>query len=255
MRLSASLLASALLAALLPGAGARPLSEIKASGVLKVATSADFEPFNFMQSKKPAGFEVELAEQVARRLGLRVQWVVRPFDGLLRDLSARPGEIDLVIASHAVTSTRQKVADFTNPHYCTGGVILTRAGGPLTNKALAGKNLGVEAGSTYFGYLRKLPFQKTVQVYSSSQAAFQAMATGQVDAIVTDRFAALGALKTFSRAGLKVGEPLWKEQIAMALAPGNNALRQAVNGALKQGMQDGSYGKLSQKYFEQDIRC
>ncbi|EYB69773.1 amino acid ABC transporter substrate-binding protein [Deinococcus phoenicis] len=243
------------LAAALPAAQARTLADARTSGTLKIATSADFEPFNFLKAGSPTGFEVELAEALARRLGLQPQWVVRPFDGLLRDLAERPQEIDLVIASHAITSTRQQSADFSTPHYCTGGVILTRAGGPLTSKALAGKNLGAEAGSTYFGFLRKLPFQKTVQVYPSSQAAIQSVATGQVDAIVTDRFAALGALKTYAKANLTLGDILWKEQVGMAFARGNSELRQAVNGALQQLVQDGTYAKLSRKYFGQDIGC
>ena len=95
------------LAATLPAAQARTLAEAKASGTLKIATSADFEPFNYLKSGSPAGFEVELGEALAQRLGLQPQWVVRPFDGLLRDLAERPQEIDLVIASHAITSTRQ----------------------------------------------------------------------------------------------------------------------------------------------------
>lgn len=246
--------AALLLTGLLP-AHARTLAEVRASGTLRVATSADFEPFNFVKAGSPAGFEVDLAEAVARRLGLRVQWVVRPFDGLLRDLAERPQEIDLVIASHAITSTRLQTADFSAPHYCTGGVILTRQGGPLTSKALAGKKLGAEAGSTYFGFLRKLPFEKSVEVYASSQAAIQAVATGKVQAIATDRFAALDALKVFSKANLVVGETLWKERIGMAFAKGNNELRQAVNVALKQVVQDGSHAALSRKYFGQDIGC
>ncbi|GMA14544.1 amino acid ABC transporter substrate-binding protein [Deinococcus metallilatus] len=253
--LPARLTVAALCLAALPAAQARTLAEAKASGTLKIATSADFEPFNYLRGGSPAGFEVDLGEAVAHRLGLQVQWVVRPFDGLLRDLAERPQEIDLVIASHAITSTRQQSADFSAPHYCTGGVILTRAGGPLTSKTLAGKNLGAEAGSTYFGFLRKLPFQKTVQVYPSSQAAIQAVATGQVDAIATDRFAALDALKTFPKAKLVVGDTLWKEQIGMAFAKGNDDLRQAVNTALKQIVQDGTYAKLSRQYFGQDIGC
>lgn len=256
MRVRAAWLTLALgLAVLLPLAHARTLAEIRASGTLRLATSADFEPFNFMRGGVPTGFEVELAEAVARRLGLRPQWVVRPFDGLLRDLSDRPREIDLVVASHAITSTRLQSVAFSTPHYCTGGVILTRTGGPLTSRALAGKQLGAEAGSTYFGFLRKLPFQKSVQVFSSSQAAIQAVATGQVDAIATDRLAALSALKTFPGARLTLGDTLWKEQVGLALTKGNTDLRQAVNSSLKQLVQDGTYAKLSRKYFGQDIGC
>ncbi|ACO47918.1 ABC transporter substrate-binding protein [Deinococcus deserti] len=254
MRLKISLLAGL---ALMVGsaAQARTLSDIKASGVLKVATSADFEPFNYMKGGVAKGFEVDLAEQVARQMGLRIEWVVRPFDGLLKEVNDRPKEIDVVIASHAINSTRAKTVEFASPHYCTGGVILTRKGGPLTTKALAGKKLGAEAGSTYFSFLRKLPFDKSVQVYNSSLAVTTAVATGQVAAIVTDRFAAIEAQKTFPKAGLVLGETLWKEQIAMAFAKGNTELKTAVNAALHQVETNGGSAQLSRKYFGQNIGC
>ncbi|MFC4427241.1 ABC transporter substrate-binding protein [Deinococcus navajonensis] len=242
------------LLALTSGAQARTLSEIKASGTINVATSADFEPFNFMRSGVPVGFEVDVAEAVARQMGLRVNWVVRPFDGLLKDVNDRQ-DIDLVIASHAINSTRLKQVDFTSPHYCTGGVILTRKGGPTTTKALKGQKLGAEAGSTYFSFLRKLPFEKSVQVYNSSLAVATAVATGQVKAIVTDRFAAIEAQKNFPKAGLVLGDILWKEQIAMAVAKDNTALRDAVNVALKQVVANGTTAQLSTRYFGQNIGC
>ena len=255
MRCSASVLAAVLLVPFLSTAQGRTLADIRASGVLKVATSADFEPFNFADGGRPAGFEIDLTALIAQRLGLKVQWVVRPFDGLLRDLRERPSDIDMVAASHAITGTRQQQVDFSVPVYCTTSVILTRTGGPLTSKDLAGRNLGTEAGSTYFNFLRKSPIRKTLQVYPSRQAALQAVATGQVDAIVTDRFAALKALNTYWKAGLVIGDILWTEQVGLAFAKEDLALRQAVNGALKQTMQDGSYAKLSRQYFGVDVRC
>lgn len=250
---------TALLLAALPAltspAQARTLAEIRASGVLRLATSADFEPFNFMQAGAPAGFEVDLGEALARDMGLKVVWVVRPFDGLLRDVNERSDEIDAVMASHAITSTRAQIVDFTRPTYCTGGVILTRRGGPVTSKALAGKNLGAEAGSTYFGFLRKLSFEKTIQVYPNSTAVLQAVATGQVDAIATDRFAALDAVKTFSKANLVIGETLWKEQVAIVVRKGNAELRQALNLSLNKLDVSGTHTQLGRKYFGQDIGC
>ncbi|WP_170928772.1 transporter substrate-binding domain-containing protein [Deinococcus hopiensis] len=80
------------------------------------------------------------------------------------------------------------------------------------------------------------------------------MATGQVDAIVADRFAALRALNTNWKARLVLGEPLWTEQVGMAFAKEDPALHQAGNAALKQVLQDGRYAKLSQPYFGVDVR-
>ena len=173
-------------------AQARNWSDVRASGVLRLATSADFEPFNFLKNGQFAGFEVDLGELVGKQLGLKVVWVKDDFDSLLGDFDAK--DYDAVIASHAITSTRAKLVDFTQPHYCTGGVALAQAGGPLTSKAMAGRVLAAESGSTYMGYIQKLPFDKKLKVYGNSQEAIQAVATGQVSAVVTDKFAALQAL-------------------------------------------------------------
>jgi polar amino acid transport system substrate-binding protein len=248
-----ALLPSILLAGL--PAQARSLTEVKRTGTLLLATSADFEPFNGKVGGRFTGFEVELAEAIAARLDLKPVWTARPFDQLLNDVNTRQGTIDVVIASHAITSTRLKTVDFSQPHYCTGGVILTRKGGPQTSQALQGRQIGAEANSTYLGYVQKLPFKKQIEVFTTSDAAIQATATGQVEAVVTDRFAALNALNQYPKANLVMSDTLWREQIGMAFAKGNSALRQAVNKALAQIMQDGTYDRISRKYFGQNVRC
>ena len=229
------------------------LSQIRQAGVLRLATSADFAPFNSQVGGKLSGFEVELGELLGKALGLKVAWTVAPFEGILGGLNSE--QYDAVIASHAVTSTRLKLVDFVRPHYCTGGVLLSRQGGPLDHRALESRKVGAEAGSTYFSYLQKLPFQKSVQLFPASDAAIQALAFGKVEAVVTDRFAALAAVKTYPKANLVLGEQLWKEEIGTAVSKGNSSLQKVLNGALNTLFQNGQYAALSKKYFGQDIRC
>ncbi len=248
------ILTAALLALpLLSFASARSLADVRASGTLRLATSADFEPFNYLRGDQFAGFEVELAELVAKQMGLKVLWVKDDFDSLLSDFNSK--NYDVVIASHAITSTRAKLVDFTQPHYCTGGVALAKAGGPMTSKAMANQILGAESGSTYMGFIQKLPFDKQLKVFGTSDQAIQAVAAGQVSAVITDKFAALQAFKTYSKVNLKMGDLLWKESIGMAVQKGNRDLRLALNSALAKTFKDGSYHALSQQYFAQDVRC
>ena len=232
---------------------ALPLADIRQAGVLRLATSADFAPFNSREGGKLSGFEVELGELVAKTLGLKVEWTVAPFDSIFDGLNTE--QYDAVIASHAITSTRLKVVDFARPHYCTGGVVLSRAGGPADHKALASQKVGAESGSTYFSYLKKLPFQKSIQLYPTSDDAIQALAFGKVNAVVTDRFAALAAVKAYPGAKLGLGEQLWKEEIGMAVRKDNTSLKAALSSALNTLLSSGKYKALSVKYFGQDIRC
>ncbi len=247
------LLCTGLTLLLSPAAGALSLAQIKQTGELRLSTSADFAPFNTQVGGKLSGFEVELGELLAKTLGLKVVWAIVPFERILDGLNT--DQYDVVIASHAITSTRLKLVDFARPHYCTGGVVLGQKGGPLTHRAIEGQRVGAEAGSTYFSYLQKLPFQKSVQVFPASDAAIQALAFGKVKAVVTDRFAALAAIRTYSKANLVVGEQLWKEEIGAAVSKGNTSLQTALDGALNTLFQNGDYAALSKKYFGQDIRC
>ncbi|GGS19839.1 ABC transporter substrate-binding protein [Deinococcus knuensis] len=245
-----------LLGASLGTAQARTLAEAKASGTLNAATSGDFRPFNFLDaSGRPDGFEVELIGAVAAKMGLKVNWQVRPFDGLLEDVNSDRYGIDVVAASHAITSTRLKTVEFSNPHYCTGGVILARQGGPQTSRALSGRTMAAEEGSTYLGFLKKLPFGKSISVLPTGKDVVRAVALGRADAAVTDRFVALEALTLYPKANLIVSDMLWKETVGLAVARENGAMRQALNVALKAVIDDGTYARLSQKYFGQNIRC
>ncbi|WP_293909451.1 ABC transporter substrate-binding protein [Deinococcus sp.] len=241
-------------------AQARNLNQIKADGTLHLYTSADFAPFSSILGSitggmgKPVGFEVELGNLIAKRIGLRPVWQVKNFDTLIPDIIKNP-DVDVLIASHAITSTRAKLVDFTNPHYCTGGVALSTPAGPLDSKAFENQSVGAEAGSTYEGYLRKLPFPVRVKPYATSGKSYAGLVSGQVASLVTDRFAALDAVKRFPDSKLRVGPLLWREEIGMVVAKNNTELRTSINVALAKILQDGSYAKLSQKYFKQDIRC
>jgi polar amino acid transport system substrate-binding protein len=246
-------LAPLLLLPLLSTGQARTLTEIRASGVLRLATSADYEPFNFMQDGQFAGFEVELGNLLAKQMNVKAVWVKHPFDTLLNDFKS--GEYDVVIAAHAITSTRAKIVDFTNPHSCGGNVLLAKSGGPLTSKALEGRRIGAESGSINLGFLQKLPFQKQIEVYRTSDLAIRSVALGEVDAVLVDRLGAVKALETYSKAGLTIGETLWSTSSGIAVEKGNTGLRSALNVALAKVLKDGSYAATSQKFFKTDIRC
>src|SRR5919197_1405574 len=102
-------------------ADARTFEEIKKDGKIIAASEGAFPPFNFFRGPKLTGFEVELAEALARKMGVAIEWRALAFDALLAGL--RQDRWDMVIASFGVTEERSKAVTFTSPHYCSGGVI------------------------------------------------------------------------------------------------------------------------------------
>ena len=235
------------------GASARTVDAITKSGKLVAATEGAFAPFNFFDKGKLTGFEVELAQLMARKMGVAIEWKTVGFDALLARLAQ--DRWDVVIASHGITDERAKAVTFMAPHYCSGGTVVARAGGPKTGKDLAGKTIAVQTGTTYLENVNKLGTTKSVKNFPSDADARSALAAGRVDAWVTDRFTAMESAKKNPDLKLQVGELLFTERIAAAAAKGNSGLADAWNKALAASMADGSYAQLSMKYFGEDVRC
>lgn len=188
-----TILTLAALSLLAPLAQARSWDAIKASGTVKVATEGAFPPFNYFKGKQLTGFEVDLGTALAKQLGVGVEWVTQPFDNLLIGLGQ--DRYDFVIASHGITPARQKAVDFANPHYCTGGAIVSKVGGPKTAADLKGKTVAVQVGTTYLDNVQKVPGVGSVKTFPQDTAAQAALLAGRVDAWVGDKFTALDVVK------------------------------------------------------------
>ena len=248
---------SALIATALLGlnglADARSIEDIRKDGKVIIATEGQFAPFNYFQGAKLAGFEIDVAEAVAAKMGLKIEWKALSFDALLTGL--RQDRWDMVIASHGITEERAKAVTFTDPHYCSGGVIIAKDASIKTAADLAGKVVAVQTGTTYLENVKKVSAVKEIKNFPQDTDARAALSSGRVDAWVTDRFVASNSLAANPGGGLKMGDFLFIERIAPAVAKGNVGLAGEVNKALAAVLADGSYAAISKKWFNEDIRC
>ncbi|MCS6867355.1 MAG: ABC transporter substrate-binding protein [Thermus sp.] len=249
------LLFLSLLALPLGLAQVRTFEQIQRAGEIRIGTEGAFPPFNYFDAKNQlTGFEIDLGNALAKKLGLKATWITQAFDTLLIQLNQ--GRFDFVIASHGITEERAKAVDFTNPHYCTGGVIVAKRGGPKTAKDLQGKVVGVQLGTTYMEAAQKIPGVKGVRTYQKDPDALQDLLAGRLDAWITDRFVAKEAIKERKLEGtLQLGELVFQEKVAMAVAKGNKSVLEALNRALADLMKDGTYAQVSKKWFGEDVRC
>jgi polar amino acid transport system substrate-binding protein len=232
---------------------ARTFEEIKKDGKIIVATEGGFPPFNYYQGPKLTGFEVEVAEALAKKMGVKIEWRALAFDALLAGL--RQDRWDVVIASFAITDQRSKAVSFTDPHYCSGGVVVAKDPAIRTAQDLSGKVVAVQTGTTYLENVQKLSGVKEVKNFPKDTDARSALMSGRVDAWVTDKFVAKAALDSSASAGLKLGDFVFVEKIAPAVKKGNTSLVEAVNKALQEIQADGTYEAISKKYLKEDIRC
>jgi polar amino acid transport system substrate-binding protein len=231
---------------------ARTIEDIRKAGEIRLGNSADYEPFYFKQNGKLTGFEVELGNALAARLGVKPNWRQVDFDSLL--VTVDQGRLDAAIASHTITAVRARIVDFANPHYCTGTVIVSRAGGPNDPTQLAGKSVSATQSSTFATFARSISGAKVV-TFKQEQDALDALRQGKVDAYITDRLAAVAYAKKYPTPKLQISALLTTERIAIAVKKGNTNLLNAINESLAALYTDGTYAKLSQKYFGADIRC
>ncbi|GAA4022692.1 ABC transporter substrate-binding protein [Deinococcus rubellus] len=247
-----TILALTTLTLLAAAAQARTWDQIKASGTIKIATEGAFKPFNYFEGKKLTGFEVDLGTAIAKQLGVKVEWITQPFDNLLIGLGQ--DRYDFVIASHGITPERAKAVDFSDPHYCTGGAIISKPGGPKTAADLVGKTVAVQVGTTYLDNVSKIKGVKEVKTFPKDTDAEAALMAGRADAWVSDKFLGLDAVKSMP-GKLVQGDLLFQEKIAMAVKKGNESLVKELNASLAKLENNGTYAKLSNQYFGQDIRC
>ncbi|ACO47924.1 ABC transporter substrate-binding protein [Deinococcus deserti] len=250
-RMSALLVLVPALCAAAP-AHAATLAQVKASGVLRLATEGNYPPFNHYKNKALTGFEVELGNAIAKQLGVKPQWTTVVFESLLLGLDRN--RYDLVIASHGITPERLKAVTFSTPHYCSGGVLVARPGGPRTLEDLKGKVVTMGVNTSYLGYVQKLPGIGGVKTFPTTNDQLNAVLNNRADAMVLDRFNAIDASKVLP-GKLQIGDVVFPERIGMAMRRNNAELEQAVNRALATLMANGTYTKLSQAYFGQDVRC
>jgi polar amino acid transport system substrate-binding protein len=218
------------------------------TNVLKVGTDATFPPMEFTENGKHTGFDIELVEAVAKKLGKQVEWVDIDFKGLVPGLISR--RFDMAVSGIYITDERKKVVDFTDPYYAGGLVAMVKDGSSIKKLSdLDGKKVTVQVGTKSVGYLQEhFPKVQRVEV-EKNQEMFNLVDIGRADAAVTGKPAAFQYVRT--RGGLHVlDEQLTTEEYGMAVRKDSPELRKAVNGALAQLKADGTYAAIVKKWFK-----
>lgn len=234
-------------------ANAKTLDEIQKSGKIIIGTDGTFPPFQYFADGKLTGFEIDIGNEIAKRLGVKPEWKPMAFDSLLAGLTQ--DRWDIVIASFTITEERAKAVQFTSPLYCTGGVIVSNKPDIKTADDLNGKVVSAQTGSTYFLKATSLPGIKQVRNFASDSDARNSMVAGRSDAWITDRFVAKLSIEKQPDRGMAIGDQLFTEKVASAVKNKNDSLASAYDKALEEMKADGTYEKISQKWFKEDIRC
>lgn len=229
-----------------------------AGRTLRILTDDDYPPFGFTAPDGTlAGFNVDLARALCETLALSCTIQARRFDTLVEALAQ--GEGDAAVASLALGPALTKRVDFTLPYYRTPARFLARAGSNLsdaTPATLAGRAIGVEAGTAHEDYLRTFFPEATIKSYVTPAAARAALLTGEIEALFGD-----GVTLAIWLAGGEpqgccrfIGGPFTESRwfgdgVAIAVRKGDSGLRRGFDWALHRLAQNGVYSELYLKYF------
>ncbi|RLQ98319.1 amino acid ABC transporter substrate-binding protein [Falsibacillus albus] len=213
------------------------------------ATSGEYKPFSVTNDDGTmSGFDVDVAEAVAKELGLEPVQKKFKFAGIVEGVKS--GRFDAAVASHTITPDRQKKVDFTTPYYYSGPQIFTRPDSDIkTVDDLKGKEVAVSKGSTYADIAKK--YTKNIKQYDSDVVALEALSKGKHDAVITDYLTGKEAIG--SGLDLKGQQLIERSEQAIAVAKDNDKLKEKINKALEKLRKDGTLKKISEKYFKDDI--
>ena len=220
----------------------------KEKNVVKFAGSGGYPPFNFITDNNEVdGFDVDVAKEIASRLGMKLEYVTTAWDGIIEGL--RAGRYNGILGSMAITDERLKVVDFSTPYYYSGAQVITdKTKITSLDQITADTVIGVVTGTTFEKDVKKLGAQ--VRLYEDDNQTLMELINGRIDAVITDRVVGVNALAKISGSEnlMLTGELLRKEQCAIAFQK-NDPLKDKVNKILEDMRSDGTLTKLSEKWF------
>jgi ABC-type amino acid transport substrate-binding protein len=271
-RITALLLALAMVVALVAIAGCggtktattttteKPVSNGKLvkEGVLTVGSDTAFPPFESMNGSVAEGFDVDLANALAKEMGLTVNFTSQTFDTLIPQLKAG-GTFDVIMSGMTITADREKEITFSTPYIDSNQSIAVVTGkfpkvdgndAAAINTEFTGKIIGVQSGTTGQAWATEnIKGAKQIVPFSDTLSAFSALNAGKVDAVVNDLPVSAYLVNTSYKGNELISEIPTGEQYGIGIASDNTDLIAAINAAFDKVKASGEYNKIYQKWF------
>jgi polar amino acid transport system substrate-binding protein len=219
-------------------------------GVLTVGTDAPYPPFLIGTPEDPnfTGYEIELFNAIAEKIGYPdPEYSNTNFAAVFRDTAN--GLFDIAVVSSTILPERERVVDFTDPHYEAQQALLVPEDSDIASvDDLDGAIVGAQDGTTGEAYANDETGASEVRGFPQGPDAITALITGQVDATIIDQPVAVDAVE--KQGGMEIAEEIQTNELyGFPVAPDNDGLREAVNTALQELKDDGTVDELYEQYF------
>lgn len=231
------------------------LERIKAKGEITIAMEGTWAPWTYHDSNDNlVGYDVEIGQAIAEKLGVKANFIEGEWDGLLAGLEA--GRYDLMINGVDITPERQQKYDFSVPYaYNNTAVIVQENNNSITKmEDLKGKKTANTISSTYAEIAEKNG--ATVIPVDDLAQTIELLLAGRIDATLNAEVSYYDYKKVHPEAAIKIAcLDTERTSVAIPMRKGDDAatLREAVNQAVQELLEDGTISALSIKYFGGDI--
>lgn len=230
------------------------LATIKKNGYITIANTQDDPPWSQLDANnQPAGFDVDVAREVAKRIGVpKVVFIADTFTNFVDGL--RTHKYDIVVNSMAATAERRKIVDFSVPYAPQEFRLWVNERNSDIHEAsdLPHKNIGVIAGTSNEVYARAHFTSSTIHNYDNAGFMYNDLATGRIDAVMEAHFSALKE-KTVNHLPIKeVGKPVTISLGSIAVPKNEPSLLDAINKSIAGMIADGTLEKIGHKWFGAD---
>jgi polar amino acid transport system substrate-binding protein len=222
---------------------------------LTVGSDVPYPPFEEFGKTKTEfkGFDVEVVEAIAEKIGRTPEFKDTSFDTIFRDLAQ--GKFDMVASATTITDEREETVDFTNPYYLPSAqsIVVKKGNSDLkTDKDLEGLVVGVQQGTTGEEYVEEEIDTKELRTYPQGPDTVPALKAGTIDAIVIDRPVAENIVEADS--GLEISGGIeTEEQYGFVVQQGDEELLDELNEGLTEVIDSGEYETIYKKWFHKPV--
>ena len=234
-------------------------SEIEKRGSIIVGFDDTFVPMGFKNEKgEIVGFDVDLAKEAIRRIGLKAQF--QPIDWNLKETELNSGNIDLIWNGYTITKERKEKVNFTSPYLDNKQVIVVLSSSSVKTKAdLKGKAVATQNSSSSLDAIKAEGADKTFKdgkpvLFDTYNDAFMDLEAKRVEAIVADEILARYYIGERGKEKYTVlTEDFGKEEYGVGARLGDKVLLDKLNSALDAMKKDGTAAKISENWFKANI--
>ena len=221
------------------GGGSEPLT---------VGSDIPYPPFEQGKPGEYTGFDIELMEAIAEKIGRTPEFQDTSFETIFRDVAQ--GKFEAVISAATITEEREEAVDFSNPYYLSEQAVLVKEGSELKSlEELDGKTVAVQQGTTGQELAKEELGDSEIRPYPEGPDAVNALKAGTVEAVIIDAPVAQNAVE--KSGGVEIAEKVpTEEEYGIAVGQGETDLLDEINTGLQEVIDDGTYKTIYEKWFK-----